>query len=152
MPPARDQLPDDIIVLKDTIIQNYYETLALCNWTIRVAALLKPMLENFKQNILGFACVQADETGLQALKEPGRKAKHKSLSGAFAVDRLTNQQFYSLTIQAGPGKCQKASLPDTPDIFRQMDIPQLKTADDFRPFTPQNIDKSLIQAEKEKYR
>jgi hypothetical protein len=29
MPPARDQLPDDIPVLKDTIIQNYYETEAL---------------------------------------------------------------------------------------------------------------------------
>jgi transposase len=31
-------------------------------------------------------------------------------------------------------------------------LPQLKTTDDFRPFTPQNIDKSLVQTEKEKYR
>jgi transposase len=55
----------------------------ICNWTIRVAALLKPMLENFKQNISEFSSVQADETGLQVLKEPGRKAKNKSFIWGF---------------------------------------------------------------------
>jgi transposase len=55
----------------------------MCNWTIRVASLLKPMLEIFKRKIFEFPVVQADETGLQVLKEPGRKAKNKSFFWGF---------------------------------------------------------------------
>jgi len=55
----------------------------MCNWTIRVASLLKPMLEIFKRRIFEFPVVQADETGLQVLKEPGRQAKNKSFFWGF---------------------------------------------------------------------
>jgi len=46
----------------------------MCNWAVRVATLLKPMLEVFKKCIFAYPLVQADETGLQILKESGRKA------------------------------------------------------------------------------
>lgn len=55
----------------------------MCNWAVRVAALLKPMLEVFKKYIFAYPVVQADETGLQVLKEPGRKASSRSFIWGF---------------------------------------------------------------------
>ena len=50
----------------------------MCNWAIKVAKVLKPIIELFEEILLTTICVNADESRMQVLKEPGRKATDKS--------------------------------------------------------------------------
>jgi transposase len=50
----------------------------MCNWVLRVTALLKPMIEAFLEQIINSSYVHADETPFQVLKEVGRKAEQQS--------------------------------------------------------------------------
>ncbi len=50
----------------------------MSNWAIRVADVLKPMLELLRLYILSGPLINLDETTVQVLDEPGRKAKSKS--------------------------------------------------------------------------
>lgn len=55
----------------------------MCNWTIKVAALLKPVTDIFKEMIMKSPLIHADETTFQVLKEVGRKASDKSYMWVF---------------------------------------------------------------------
>lgn len=50
----------------------------MCNWAIKVARALKPIDELFKEMLMTFVCINTDESPMQVLKEPGRKATDKS--------------------------------------------------------------------------
>lgn len=50
----------------------------MCNWAIKVARTLKPIIELFQEMLLTSICVNADESRMQVLKEPGRKATDQS--------------------------------------------------------------------------
>ena len=50
----------------------------MCNWAIQVAQRLEPLLELLRESIRAGPYVQIDETTLQVLKEPGRRAESKS--------------------------------------------------------------------------
>lgn len=55
----------------------------MCNWAIKVAALLKPVTDIFKAMIMESPIIHADETIFQVLKEVGRKASNKSYMWVF---------------------------------------------------------------------
>ncbi len=55
----------------------------MSNWIIRCADLLSPLVTILKQDILTHDYAQADETTIQVLKEPGRKATTKSYIWAY---------------------------------------------------------------------
>lgn len=50
----------------------------MCSWIIKVAALLKPMIELFIDEINRSSYIHSDETPFQVLKEVGRKSTQKS--------------------------------------------------------------------------
>jgi transposase len=50
----------------------------MCSWAIQMAQRLEPLLELLRENIRAGPYVQIDETTLQVLKEPGRRAESKS--------------------------------------------------------------------------
>lgn len=50
----------------------------MCNWAIKVARALKPIDELFKEMLMTSSCINADESRMQVLKEPGRKATDQS--------------------------------------------------------------------------
>jgi transposase len=50
----------------------------LCTWLMNVAELCEPLVRLSKENILAQHYVQADESPIQVLKEPGRKDTSKS--------------------------------------------------------------------------
>jgi len=55
----------------------------LCCWASKVAELCKPLLELMQEDILSGFQINADETTLQVLKEPGREATTKSYMWLF---------------------------------------------------------------------
>ncbi len=55
----------------------------MCSWAIRVASLLKPLIELFEVELLESTYINADETPFQVLKEVGRKAEQKSYMWIF---------------------------------------------------------------------
>ena len=50
----------------------------MCNWAIKVAMALKPIYELFVEMLMASSCINADESRIQVLKEPGRKATDQS--------------------------------------------------------------------------
>lgn len=64
----------------------------MCNWAIKVAMVLKPILELFKEMLLVSSCVNADESRMQVLKEPGRKTTDQSWIWVFRGGALEKQQ------------------------------------------------------------
>lgn len=50
----------------------------LCNWIKKVGVLIFPLLEKLKQHLISNNYIQADETTVQVLKEPGKKPSSKS--------------------------------------------------------------------------
>ncbi len=50
----------------------------MCNWAVKVARVLKPIDELFKEMLMTSVCINTDESPMQVLKEPGRKAADKS--------------------------------------------------------------------------
>jgi len=51
---------------------------SMAEWMIRVSQLLEPLYELLRQKLVGEPFVQADETPVQVLDEPGREAENKS--------------------------------------------------------------------------
>ncbi|MCZ7599797.1 MAG: IS66 family transposase [Gammaproteobacteria bacterium] len=50
----------------------------LANWMIRAGALIGPLINLLRDEVLGYDIVSMDETPVQVLKEPGRAAQSKS--------------------------------------------------------------------------
>ena len=59
----------------------------LANWMIKCGALVQPMINLLEDKLLEQPCVHIDETTVQVLKEPGKKASSKSY---FWVRRAAN--------------------------------------------------------------
>lgn len=55
----------------------------MCSWSMKVAALLNPLIEIFLELIIQSPVINADETRIQVLKEAGRKAKNHSWMWVF---------------------------------------------------------------------
>lgn len=70
----------------EQILQRYGVDISrqtLCCWAIKVAQLCKPLLALMQKDILSGFQINADETTLQVLKEPGREATTKSYMWLF---------------------------------------------------------------------
>jgi transposase len=50
----------------------------MANWMIKCGALIQPLINLMQDEIYSQCCIQIDETTLQVLKEPGKKASSKS--------------------------------------------------------------------------
>jgi transposase len=55
----------------------------MCNWALKVANKLKPLLEMLRLYILSGPLINIDETTVQVLSEPGRKPQSKSYAWVF---------------------------------------------------------------------
>ena len=55
----------------------------LCNWSMLAAEKCKPLIDLMIEEIKGGPVIRMDETSLQVLKEPGRKAESKSYMWVF---------------------------------------------------------------------
>jgi transposase len=51
---------------------------ALANWMIKAGALVQPVINLLRDRLLAYDIVQMDETPVQVLKEPGKRAQSKS--------------------------------------------------------------------------
>ncbi|MFB3078671.1 MAG: IS66 family transposase, partial [Lysobacterales bacterium] len=50
----------------------------LANWMIKAGVLVQPLINLMRDQLLGYDIVQMDETPVQVLKEPGKRAQSKS--------------------------------------------------------------------------
>ena len=56
---------------------NLSET-TLANWMIKSGKLMRPLYELIRKTLMAQSCLQGDETPIQVLREPGKKASSKS--------------------------------------------------------------------------
>ncbi len=74
----QDALP---LYRQETILQRIGVDIpraTLANWMIRAGHLVQPLINLLHERMLSYDIVQMDETTVQVLKEPGRKAQSKS--------------------------------------------------------------------------
>jgi transposase len=74
----QDALP---LYRQETILQRIGVNIpraTLANWMIRAGHLVQPLINLLHERMLSYDIVQMDETTVQVLKEPGRKAQSKS--------------------------------------------------------------------------
>lgn len=79
----QDHLP---LYRQETILQRMGVDIArttLSNWMIRCGELLQPLIPLLKEDIINYHYIQADETTLQVLNEPGRENTSKSYMWVF---------------------------------------------------------------------
>lgn len=62
----------------------------MCQWVMKCGDLLSPLVDLLKADILKSDYVHADETGVQVLSEPGRKASSKSYMWVFMTGACDN--------------------------------------------------------------
>jgi len=55
----------------------------MCNWAIQAAPACQPLLNLLQDEVLSSSLIQADETTLQVLREPGRSPTSKSYMWVF---------------------------------------------------------------------
>ena len=74
----QDALP---LYRQETILQRIGVELpraTLANWMIKAGHLIQPLINLLQERLLSYDIIQMDETTVQVLKEPGRKAQSKS--------------------------------------------------------------------------
>ena len=74
----QDALP---LYRQETILQRIgvdIRRATLANWMIQAGQLIQPLINLLHERLLSYDIVQMDETTVQVLKEPGRKAQSKS--------------------------------------------------------------------------
>ena len=85
----------------------------LSNWTLKGAALLKPLFEELKQELLTNELLHADETTVEILNEPGRKATTKSYEWLYRTTKDAERPVIIYDYQVGrSGEYVKAFLKD----------------------------------------
>jgi transposase len=67
---------------------------SMCRWTMRVAEACIPLKNMLRQEILSGPLINADETRLQVLKEPGRSAQTESYMWVFRGGNLAAPSLY----------------------------------------------------------
>ncbi|WP_269431097.1 IS66 family transposase [Photobacterium gaetbulicola] len=75
----------------------------LANWMIKTAELLSPIYLAMRKTLLKEQVIHGDETTLQVLKEPGKKAESKSYTSGHtpALNRARHRWCCSNTNRAG---------------------------------------------------
>ena len=92
----------------------------MSNWAIRVASILEPLVELLRLYILSGPLINLDETTVQVLDEPGRKAKSKSYFWVARGGPLINPAILFRYDQSRGGAVAKDLLKDY-DGFVQTD-------------------------------
>jgi transposase len=65
----------------------------MANWVVQGAELMEPVYERLREFLVGEDYVHADESPLQVLSEPGKKATSKSYMWLYATGRFRRQIF-----------------------------------------------------------
>jgi len=76
----------------------------MCRWTMRVAEACIPLKNLLKREILSGPLINADETTVQVLKEPGRSASNTSYMWIFRGGRIATPSLYFHYHQTRAGK------------------------------------------------
>lgn len=85
----------------------------LCNWMIKGAALLAPLYDAMKKELLSSELLHADETTLEVLREPGRAAGSKSYMWVYRTSKDTRRPVILFDYQIGrSGMYAKEFLKD----------------------------------------
>lgn len=94
----------------------------LSNWTIKGAALLKPLFEVLKQALLSNDILHADETTLEVLNEPGRPATAKSYIWLYRTSKCAEHPVIIYDYQVGrSGEYVKAFLKEWKGTYLHCD-------------------------------
>ena len=73
----------------------------LSNWTLKGATLLKPLFEELKQELFTNELLHADETTVEVLNEPGRKATSKSYEWLYRTTKNAERPVIIYDYQVG---------------------------------------------------
>jgi transposase len=82
----------------------------LANWCIKGGELLKPLWLAMKKHLLSQTLVCADETPLQVLDEPGRKATSKSYMWVYRCSEFSEQPVVLYDYRPGRGQAHPQSF------------------------------------------
>ena len=84
----------------------------MCNWVIMASEMyLKRVNDRLKEELLAQSVIHADETVLQVLKEPGRKAEAKSRLWVYATAKRSQRQIRIFQYESSrKGACAEESL------------------------------------------
>lgn len=94
----------------------------LSNWTLKGATLLKPLFEALKQELLTNELLHADETTVEVLNEPGRKATSKSYEWLYRTTKNAERPVIIYDYQVGrSGEYVKTFLKDWKGTYLHCD-------------------------------
>lgn len=94
----------------------------LSNWTLKGAALLKSLFEALKQELLTNELLHADETTVEVLHEPGRKATAKSYEWLYRTTKGAERPVIIYDYQVGrSGEYVKTFLKDWKGTYLHCD-------------------------------
>lgn len=94
----------------------------LSNWTLKGAALLKSLFEELKQELLTNELLHADETTVEVLNEPGRKATSKSYEWLYRTTKNAQRPVIIYDYQVGrSGEYVKTFLKDWKGTYLHCD-------------------------------
>jgi transposase len=82
----------------------------MANWVVLGAGLMEPVYERFREFLIGEDYVHADESPLQVLSEPGKKATSKSYMWLYATGRFRRRIFIYEYTRSRSGEHPKAFL------------------------------------------
>ena len=75
----------------------------MADWMIKCSELLECIYEVLRQRMVKQPCLQADETPLQVLKEPGRSPKNKSYMWVYRTATSLGSPIILYDYQTGKG-------------------------------------------------
>ena len=94
----------------------------LSNWTLKGDTLLKPLFEALKQELLTNELLHADETTVEVLNEPGRKATSKSYEWLYRTTKNAERPVIIYDYQVGrSGEYVKTFLKDWKGTYLHCD-------------------------------
>ena len=94
----------------------------LSNWTLKGAALLKPLFEALKEALLTNELLHADETTLEVLNEPGRNATAQSYEWLYRTSKNAERPVIIYDYQVGrSGEYVKSFLKDWKGTYLHCD-------------------------------
>jgi transposase/outer membrane murein-binding lipoprotein Lpp len=85
----------------------------LANWCIKAGAIIKPLVEAMRRHLLAQHSLCADETRVQVLDEPDKKATNQSYMWVYRSNEMSEQPVVVYDYQAGRSRaCLKEFLGD----------------------------------------
>ena len=106
----------EIVIKKEQEFKRYDIHLTkqdLSNWTLKGDTLLKPLFEELNQELLTNELLHADETTVEVLNDPGRKATSKSYEWLYRTTKNAERPVIIYDYQVGrSGEYVKTFLKD----------------------------------------